>query len=212
MVGIDNGGAMTETAKNDSSDLAQIKVAARKAASAVRKAAKQAAGEHAAERVAEIFVSALRPELGTVVSGFLPIGSEIDVLPALEAARGAGCKICLPCVIAPAQPLEFRLWSPGDPLVTEAFGTKAPADSAPAVAPDILIVPMLAFDRAGYRLGYGGGFYDRSLEALRRTKTVTAVGIAFAGQEVDIVPRGVYDQPLDWIVTEAGAFRPAGEE
>ncbi len=212
MVGIDNGGAMTETAKNDSSDLAQIKVAARKAASAARKAAKQAAGDKASQSVADAFVRSLKPASGAIVSGFLPIGSEIDVLPALEAARGAGCKICLPCVIAPAQPLVFRLWSPGDPLVTEAFGTKAPADSAPAVAPDILIVPMLAFDRAGYRLGYGGGFYDRSLEALRRTKPVTAVGIAFAGQEVDIVPRGVYDQPLDWIVTEAGAFRPAGEE
>lgn len=199
---------MTETAKNDSSDLAQIKVAARKAASKARSAAKQDAGPDAARAVADHFMQALKPAEGRIVSGFLPIGSELNVLPTLEAARAAGCAICLPCVVAPAQPLVFRLWTPGDPLIEEAFGTRAPAESAAAVDPDILIVPLLAFDRAGYRLGYGGGFYDRSLEALRRTKSVTAVGMAFAGQQVELVPRGVYDQPLDWIVTETGAFRP----
>lgn len=202
---------MTETATNDSSDLAEIKVAARKAASAARKTAKRDAGAGAAQAVAENFIKALQPRPGSVVSGFLPIGSELNVLPLLDAVRAVGCAVCLPCVVAPAQPLVFRLWQPGDTLITEPFGTKAPAESAEAVAPDILIVPMLAFDRAGYRLGYGGGFYDRSLEFLRREKSVLAVGAAFSGQEVRTVPRGPFDQALDLVVTEVEAFRPSEE-
>jgi 5-formyltetrahydrofolate cyclo-ligase len=150
----------------------------------------------------------LEPLPGSTVSGFLPIGSEIDPRPALRRLRVMGMNICLPCVVAPDAPLVFRAWEEHDPLVEETFGTKAPAPSAPERDPDILMVPMLAFDGAGYRLGYGGGFYDRSLEALRARKRVTAVGVAFSGQRVDAVPRGPHDQPLDWIVTEGGAFRP----
>lgn len=189
-------------------ELADRKAAARKAASAARKAARDAAGPGAPAALSAIFAGALEPLPGTTVSGFLPIGSEIDPRPALRHLRVMGCEICLPCVVAPDAPLVFRAWQENDTLVEESFGTRAPAPSAPERVPDILMVPMLAFDDAGYRLGYGGGFYDRSLEALRAVKRVVAVGVAYSGQRVDAVPRGDFDQPLDWIVTQSGAFRP----
>lgn len=181
------------------------KTLARKAASVLRKAAHVVAGPNAAEDVAAMLLSSGAIAPGATVSGFLPIGSEIDPGPALAHLRAAGHPICLPCVVAPDTALIFRLWAPGDALVKESFGTRAPTAQAEAVEPDALLVPLLAFDAAGYRLGYGGGFYDRSLDALRLTKTVTAIGIAFSGQKAESVPRGPYDQPLDWIVTEAGA-------
>jgi 5-formyltetrahydrofolate cyclo-ligase len=191
--------------------LAAEKAAARQAASRRRKVARDAAGTDAAAALAEILVDGLAPKPGTAVSGFLPIGSEIDVRPALERLRALGCEICLPCVVAPETPLVFRRWREGDPMVTEAFGTRAPAPDAPEILPDILLVPMLAFDAQGYRLGYGGGFYDRSLDALRARKTVLAVGAAFEGQRVEAVPRGPFDQPLDRIATEAGFIDPRPE-
>ena len=107
--------------------------------------------------------------------------------------------------------MVFRLWKQGDALIEESFGTRAPAATATEVQPDILIVPLLSFDRAGYRLGYGGGFYDRTLEMLRKIKPVLAVGVAYSGQQVDAVLRGPYDQPLDWILTESGGFQPDRE-
>lgn len=188
--------------------IASEKAAARKAASRQRKEARAAAGPDAATTVADILARDLPASGGVTVSGFLPIGSEIDVRPALERLRALGCDICLPCVVAPDTPLVFRRWREGDPLVTEAFGTRAPAPDAPVVEPDILLVPMLAFDAAGYRLGYGGGFYDRSLDALRARKAVLAVGVAFDGQRVAAVPRGPFDQPLDRIATETGMLVP----
>ena len=186
-------------------DLDALKKAARKAASAARKQAREDAGPHAIADFTRVLLRSGAIKDGDIVSGFLPIGSEINPTVALESLRAQGNDICLPCVIAPDTALVFRLWSPSDPLVDEDFGTKAPAPYAKAVDPDVLLVPMLAFDAAGYRLGYGGGFYDRSLEALRAKKTVTAIGIAYSGQEMEGVPRGPYDQPLDWIITEAGA-------
>ncbi len=201
----------------DDQTLDAEKAEARKSAAAARKAARESAGPDAAAQIARHLMSVIDTAFGQsdgslTVSGFLPIGSEIDVRPALDAALAAGHDICLPCVLAPGEPLTFRRWREGDPLVREAFGTKAPAPDAPVVKPDILLVPMLAFDGAGYRLGYGGGFYDRSLEALRREKQVLAVGAAFAGQRADSVPRGPYDQPLDWVITELGATRFAPGE
>jgi len=192
---------------DDEKSLDDVKVAARKSASSARKAARDAAGPDAATRVARHLLSGIPMTGGATISGFLPIGSEIDVRPALEEALVAGHDVCLPCVIAAGEPLVFRRWREGDTLVKEDFGTQAPSPNAPELKPDILLVPMLAFDEDGYRLGYGGGFYDRSLEALRREKPVLAVGVAYAGQRVDRVPRGPYDQPLDWVITEDGALQ-----
>lgn len=196
---------------SDPETLALAKAHARKSASAVRKRVAAEVGESAWADIARSFAKDIAPAPGTIVSGFLPIGSEIDTRPALENLREIGCEICLPCVVARDTPLVFRLWQEGDELVSEEFGTKAPTQSAKAVEPDMLIVPLLAFDRDGYRLGYGGGFYDRSLEDLRRRKPVQAIGVAYAGQEIDAVPRGAYDEPLDWIVTEAEVLRTGKE-
>lgn len=192
---------------SDTDQLAAEKVQARKAASKNRKRIAAESDGTAFDRIAGFFETDVAPPVGSVVSGFLPIGSEIDPRPALDRLRALGCRICLPCVVAPETPLVFRLWRDGDALVREEFGTMAPAPTAEAVEPDFIIVPMLAFDRDGYRLGYGGGFYDRSLEALRRTKTVRAIGVAYAAQEIAAVPRGDYDEPLDWVVTEQGVLR-----
>lgn len=189
-------------------ETAEAKRLARKEAQAARRRAHEANGLMAAIDVSMRFLSAIDPPKKSIVSAFLSIGSELDTGPLLNNLWARGCRVALPRVEAKDAPLSFRLYNEGDQLVQESFGTRAPAESAEAVDPDILIVPMLAFDRAGFRLGYGGGFYDRSLEALRQRKTVLAVGVAFAAQELPQVPRDETDQPLDWIVTEKQAFRP----
>jgi len=104
-------------------------------------------------------------------------------------------------------PLVFRAWQPGDEMATVAWGIREPLASRAELQPDVLLVPLLAFDRRGFRLGYGGGFYDRSLEALRRLKPVVAVGIAFDEQHMDAVPHLDYDQPLDWVLTPSGPIQ-----
>lgn len=187
--------------------LREDKAAARKAASALRKAAAADAGPDAADRLADLLLGAVPMAGMAAVSGFLPIGSEVDVRPALSRLQGLGLDICLPVVVGKGLPLLFRRWREGDALIEEAYGTKAPAPGAPEVEPDLLLVPMLAFDRAGYRLGYGGGFYDRTLAKLRAARSVLAVGVAFAGQEVAYVPHDDLDQPLDWILTDRDVIR-----
>lgn len=142
-----------------------------------------------------------------IVSGFIPYKSEISTIPLLNTLRRAGWTTALPVVIAPAQPLVFRSWAPGEPLVPGVWDIPMPAETAAEVLPDVLLVPMLAFDRAGYRLGYGGGFYDRTLEKLRKLKTVVAIGIAYQAQMVDEVPRGPHDAPLDFVMTEEETFK-----
>ena len=144
-----------------------------------------------------------------IIAGYMPIGSEIDCRPLLNRIDAAGVPLALPVVIAPDAPLVFRRWLPGDPVVTGSFGISEPAAVAPEVLPQVLLVPMLAFDRQGHRLGYGGGYYDRTLKALRaasdRAGDIVAIGVAFAGQLRDKVPVAETDQPLDWILTEVGA-------
>lgn len=189
-------------------DLAEIKQQARKEASLRRKEAAQKDDGSAIGQITDHFLRAASPKAGSVVSGFLPIGSELDLRPMLARLTDESHLIVLPCVVGNDQPLVFRQWMVGDPLVKESFGTVAPADSAPEHAPDILLVPMLAFDRKGYRLGYGGGFYDRSLQMLREQKKVLAVGVAYSAQEVDAVPHDNLDQPLDMVVTEQEVIRP----
>lgn len=167
-------------------------------------------GEWAAERATRHALALIEQFPDAVVSGYHPFGSEIDCLPLLEALAEAGHATCLPVVVEKGAPLVFRRWRPGDATVAGVHGIPVPPESAEVVAPDLLIVPLLAFDMRGYRLGYGGGFYDRTLASLRAEREVTAVGFAFAGQEVEEVPEGPQDQPLDWIITEGGA-RAFGE-
>lgn len=143
------------------------------------------------------------------VSGFKSFADEIDVMPLLARLAREGWRTALPVVVGRGQPLVFRAWAPGEPTVAGAWSIPVPLATAPELEPDVLLVPMLAFDGAGFRLGYGGGFYDRTLAALRAAKPVIAVGVAYGAQEVAHVPRGRHDEPLDWILTEQGARRPA---
>jgi 5-formyltetrahydrofolate cyclo-ligase len=133
----------------------------------------------------------------------------MDVRPLLGQIHHAGHPIGLPVVKGKGQPLLFRRWSPGAPLVQGSFKVMTPAEGAPEIEPQVLLVPLLAFDRAGFRLGYGGGFYDRTLEKRRHEAhsghPLVAIGIGFAAQEAESLPLGPFDQPLDWIVTEAWA-------
>jgi 5-formyltetrahydrofolate cyclo-ligase len=142
----------------------------------------------------------------TVVSGYWPIGDELDVRPLLSELFARGNPICLPEVVGRGKPLIFRKWSPGDPLRNASFGTQVPLPDSPERVPRVLLVPLLAFDRTGYRLGYGGGFYDRTLSQLREHGSVVAIGIAGAVQEVAEVPHDASDQRLDWIATEREVF------
>lgn len=149
---------------------------------------------------------AIRAATGRTVAGYWPIRTEIDPRPTLRTLSGSHA-LCLPVVLGPEQPLAFRRWFPGADMVEGAFGTSWPAKDEQTV-PDILIVPLAAYDGRGYRLGYGGGFYDRTLELLRDRGRVTAIGFAYAVQETSDVPTEPTDQPLDMIVTEKGILLP----
>ncbi|HEX5776090.1 MAG TPA: 5-formyltetrahydrofolate cyclo-ligase, partial [Caulobacteraceae bacterium] len=129
--------------------------------------------------------------------------SELDPGPAMLALHGLGYPVCVPVIEAPARPLVFRAWRPGVATAPGPLGVEIPEEGA-AMEPDVLLVPMLAFDARGHRLGYGGGFYDRTIAALRARGEITALGFAFAAQEVAEVPNSGHDMRLDGIVTEAG--------
>ena len=139
---------------------------------------------------------------GAIVSGFMPFKSEINPLPLLQRLEGTGAGLALPRIVGRGQPLSMRAWAFGAPLERGQWGIREPQADAPEVDPDILIVPLLVFDRAGYRLGFGAGYYDMTLTALRARKALAAVGIAFAAQEVPAVPRTERDARLDLVLTE----------
>jgi 5-formyltetrahydrofolate cyclo-ligase len=173
-----------------------LKAAARKAAFVRRKGAFAAGQGQAAELLADF----LADHRGKPLAGYMPMRTEIDPLPAMGAHDGP---VGVPVILAAATPLKFREWSPGAAMMPGEFGALIPAEGV-WVEPQVVIVPLLAFDARGYRLGYGGGFYDRTLQGLRARGPVLALGFAFAAQEVDAVPIDHYDQPLDAVITEAG--------
>ncbi|UTW50631.1 5-formyltetrahydrofolate cyclo-ligase [bacterium SCSIO 12827] len=184
-------------------DLLKQKRLLRKEAAARRTRAHADQGSAAATAVACHAVALAQALTPGWVSGYLAMQDEMDVLPAILAMAANGWQGCLPVVVGKAQPLRFRAWTPGAKLTNGVFGTRHPSDGAADVRPDLLLVPLLAFDRAGYRLGWGGGFYDRTLAELRNSGTpVAAVGVGYSAQEVDAVPRDHYDARLDWVVTE----------
>ncbi len=139
---------------------------------------------------------------GTVVAGYSPIRSEIDPTSLMQKLAARGARLALPAITAGDQPLKFRAWSPGDRLQRGRLGILEPSAGAKEVIPDILLIPLAAFDRAGHRIGYGAGHYDRTLEQLRKMKAITAVGIAVAVQEVEAVPALLHDAALDYVLTE----------
>jgi len=146
-----------------------------------------------------------------IVAGYWPMDSEMDVRPALVALDRLGVLMTLPEVVAAQRPLRFRAWRANEPLIEGPHGTFHPLNDAPLMRPDVVLVPMLAFDRRGYRVGWGGGYYDRTLEMLRKVGACTAIGVAYSAQEVDAVPIDSHDQPLDWIITETQAIQCPGQ-
>jgi 5-formyltetrahydrofolate cyclo-ligase len=182
--------------------IAEQKSSLRRAALARRDALPAAARAAAAEAIAaRPFPLGVPP--GTIVSGFMPLKSEINPLPLLRRLAGAGARLALPAVPGRGQPLVMREWRFGEPLVAGVWGIREPPPQAAAVDPDILLVPLLAFDRAGHRLGYGAGYYDLTITALRARKPVIAAGIAYAAQEIPAVPATPRDARLDLVLTEA---------
>ena len=188
-------------------DIADIKRRARGEASRQRAAAHEALHDVAKKALRDRGLPFAREASQSVVSGFFPYKSEISTLPLLTRLMGEGWTAAMPVVMGEGLPLVFRRWAPGEATVPGIWNIPVPPETSPEVLPDVLLVPMLAFDRMGYRLGYGGGFYDRTLVKLRAAKPVVAVGVAYGAQEVPDVPRAAYDQPLDWIMTEKEAFR-----
>ena len=142
------------------------------------------------------------PFADPVVSLFLPIKGEPDTLPLTAVLGKVGLTTVLPVTVARGQPLEFRAWKPGEPLEDGSWGLAQPTADARIVEPDVLFVPLAAFDRRGSRIGYGAGYYDATLAALRRRKSVRAIGVAFACQELFYLPTEPHDQPLDLVLTE----------
>ena len=136
------------------------------------------------------------------IGGFWPLGDEIDLRPLLQALHEDGYAVVLPITPSAPAPLVFRQWTPTTALLPGPFGTSQPDAAALALEPDALLVPLLAVDADGYRLGYGGGYYDRTLDALRGRRRVIAIGVGFDAQRVERLPRGPDDHRLDWLLTD----------
>ncbi|WP_372839405.1 5-formyltetrahydrofolate cyclo-ligase [Phaeovulum sp.] len=180
--------------------VAEQKAAIRAQASAQRRSAAAQGQGRASAHLAQ----ALAPYAGAVLAGYMPMRDEIDPLAAMAAHSGP---VAVPVILGRDMPLGFRAWTPKAAMQRGAFGALIP-ESGDWLVPRVLIVPLLAFDARGYRLGYGGGYYDRSLAQLRAQGPITAIGFAYAAQQMPAVPIDAFDQKLDLIVTEAGVLGP----
>lgn len=167
----------------------------------MNRAAAFAGGEHASAAATALLLDHLGDVKGAIISAYRPIRSELNPTNAMHQLYAAGARICVPVIKARDTALGFREWTPESKMVVGAFGAEVPEEGA-WLEPEILISPLVGWDRAGWRLGYGGGFYDRSLEALRAKRPTRAIGFAFAIQELKSVPIEPTDQRLDVIVTE----------
>ena len=189
---------MTESTVESLSDKkAELRREAMARRDALPPEARQAAAEAIAARK---FPLAIAP--GVIVSGFMPLKSEINPLPLMRKLAGQGARLALPVVAGRGKPLVMREWVFSELLIAGVWGIREPQPEAAVVDPDILLVPLLAFDRAGHRIGYGAGYYDLTLAQLRARKPVIAAGLAFAAQEVPAVPATPRDALLDLVLTE----------
>ncbi len=171
----------------------------------MRADASKSLGDAAGQAITDHFLADIPRTSGASVAGYFPIRSEADPVPLMAELQQLGHTCALPRVAGADQPLRFFRWTPGGKTDEGAFGTRVPVKKAAEIIPDILLVPLVAFDLSGFRLGYGGGFYDRTLAGLRAKRSCLAVGIAYSAQEYDTLPHDVYDQPLDWVVSEKGS-------
>ncbi len=161
----------------------------------------------AAKKVARTFISKVGKNSGVPIAGYFPIGSELDIRDLFEELHISRYQYCLPIITDVSDILEFGSWCSGDSLVESKYGIMEPREESKRLVPKTLIAPMLAFDKCGYRLGYGGGYYDRTIAKLRKLDSkILVVGIAYAGQEVSQVPIDTNDQKMDMIITEEGFF------
>lgn len=163
-------------------------------------------GAAAARAVRDRFLARVPLAAGASVAGYCAFGSEFDPTPLMQALDARGHVLALPVVVRRAAPLVFRLWKPGDELTHHKFGMREPLPTQPQIEPDVLLVPLLGYDEQGNRIGYGGGFYDRTIAGLRARGRTRAVGVAYAVQRFERIPCGPHDQTLDWIVTEKAAI------
>ncbi|MCB1496133.1 MAG: 5-formyltetrahydrofolate cyclo-ligase [Bauldia sp.] len=191
---------------------ATSKAGLRAAALARRDALDDEARRAADAAIAESAMRLLEPLRFQCLSGFLPIRSECDPRPVMDAALGRGADVALPAFID-RETMVFRSYSPGDPLVAAGFGTREPGAGAAVVAPDVILMPLAAFDRSGTRIGYGKGHYDRAIATMRRAgRDPLLVGLAFSVQEVDRIPAEPHDVRLDRLVTDRGVFDFRGDQ
>jgi 5-formyltetrahydrofolate cyclo-ligase len=186
------------TASRSKAELRTAALAERDALSGEQRAA---AAQALAERGLPFEIMA-----GSIVSGYSPIRSEIDPVPLMRALATQGARLALPAVMARGKSLAFRAWSPNDRLMLGPLGILEPSPAAAELIPDIMLVPLAAFDRLGHRIGYGAGHYDYTLAHLRKVKAIAAIGLAFAAQEIEAVPALSHDVALDYVLTETQIF------
>jgi 5-formyltetrahydrofolate cyclo-ligase len=186
-------------------DLIQEKRTLRSAMLAWRSGLDEVERRTAAEGLLAMFRRERPIDMPSIVSGFWPMKEEIDIRPLMIDLHSQGCQLALPVVEGKGQRLLFRAWRPGDPLEAGVFGTMQPSARREVLEPEVLLVPLLACDEEGWRLGYGGGFYDRTLATLRAKRKLTAVGVGFNAQLVPELPHGPDDQRLDWLLTDLRA-------
>ncbi len=179
----------------------ELKGALRREALARREALPAAERAAAAQTIAERAFPLAVPE-GVIVSGYSPMKSELNPVPLMRKLADAGAQLALPVVAGRGKPLTMRAWSFGEELASGVWGIREPKAEAPEVFPDILLVPLAAFDRNGHRIGYGAGYYDMTITRIRGMKPAYAVGIALAAQEIDKVPATPFDARLDLVLTE----------
>lgn len=183
-------------------EIEQAKAALRIKAHAMRAALPQSMRADAAQAVMQHFFHAVPLQAADVVAAYWRIRDELDCQPILVRLMDTNQTVVLPVVVGPEAPLDLRVWEQGASLYEAGFGTLAPSELAPRAEPDIVLMPLLGFDAQGTRLGYGGGYYDRTLAGMRKKPRL--IGLAFAAQELDAIPREAHDIPLDAIVTENG--------
>jgi 5-formyltetrahydrofolate cyclo-ligase len=196
-----DGDWMTRPPNSTGGEKANLRTAALARRDALSDEKRAAAAEAVAKRGLPIEI-----KHGAVVAGYAPIRSEIDPTPLMKKLAAHGARLALPAVMARGKSLAFRAWSPGDRLTLGPLGILEPSPAAAELVPDIVLVPLAAFDRAGHRIGYGAGHYDFTLAHLRKVKTIAAIGLAFAAQQIPDVPAAAHDVRLDLVLTEDRTF------
>ena len=182
---------------SDAPSKADLRAAALAARDAISDEHRAAAAQAIASRGLPVEIAR-----GTIASGYSPIRSEIDPVPLMRSLAAQGARLALPVILARGKSLAFRAWSPDDRMMLGPLGIPEPSPAAAELVPDIMLVPLAAFDRAGHRIGYGAGHYDYTLAHLRKVKAIVAIGVAFAAQEVASVPALQHDVALDYVLTE----------